>query len=297
MATVLDLSGLTEYIQVNRDELFVKSTMGTKSLDYIDLLPGVKGKEALNYLDSTVVLQDGKNCGFNPGGSDIFSQRYIEVTPVKIEKEWCHKDFFDTYAAYQLKWEAGRETLPFEQKIADSNMAVIQDAVEELIWQGNDDLGINGLIKDLDEVSASTVNFESGATASAKIDALVAALPIAMLKKGVNIYLSYTDFRNYIQEQNGACCANKPVVDAASESMKYFGDSRITIIPLVGLEGTGVIVAATKDALAYATDIENAHNTYRLWYDETDDVFRFRVLFMAGTAVRFPDEAVIGKEA
>ena len=48
MATVLDLSGLTEYIQVNRDELFVKSTMGTKSLDYIDLLPGVKGKEALH---------------------------------------------------------------------------------------------------------------------------------------------------------------------------------------------------------------------------------------------------------
>lgn len=295
MATTTNFSALTEYVNVHKDELFVKATLGSKSLDYIDVLANVKYKDQLNFLDSTVELQDGSVCGFNPNGSDEISERYIENKAVKVEKSWCWKDFEKTFANYQLKWEAGRETLPFEQRIAESNMNRIQDEVENLIWQGNSGLGITGLIADVEEISGATVTFETGETISAKVDALVAALTARMLKKGVNIFMSYTDFRNYIMEQNGACCANKPVLDAASESAPYFGDSRIKLIPVYGLEGTDKMIAATPDALVYATDIENSENVYRMWYDETPDTFNFRVLFRAGTAVRFPDEAIIGE--
>lgn len=295
MATVLNLSALTDYVNVHRDELFVKATMGTKTLDYIDVLANVKYKDALNYLDSVIELQDGSVCGFNPGGEDVISQRFIENVAVKIEKSWCWKDFEKTFANYQLNWEAGRETLPFEEKLAESNMNAIKDAVEDLIWKGNSALTISGLIADIKEVSGDTVSFESGATTTAKVDAIVAAVPVKMLKKGVNIFMSYTDFRNYIAEQNGTCCANRPIIDAASESITYLGDSRIKLIPVLGLEDTGAIVAATPDALVYATDIENSENVYRMWYDETPDMFNFRVLFRAGTAVRFPDEVVMGE--
>lgn len=296
MATVLNLSGLSEYVNVHKDELLVKATLGAKSLDYIDILTNVKYKDELHDLDSEVEFQDGSVCGFNPGGSDTITPRYIETKAVKVEKSWCHKDFEKTFANYQLKWEAGRETLPFEEKFAESNMNKIQEAIEDMIWQGDEELGITGLIADLGEVSAATVSFESGQTVSAKIDAMVAALTIPMLKKGVNIFVSYTDFRNYIQESNGACCQNKPVLDAASESITYFGDSRVKIVPVIGLEGTGVMVAATADSLVYATDIENSQNVYRLWFDEKDEAFDFRVLFRMGTGVRYPDMAVIGSE-
>lgn len=296
MATNLNLTALPDYIKEHRDELFVKATLGSKTLDYVDIMPDVKYKDALNFLDSEVEFQDGSNCGFNPNGSDVFTQRYIETVPVKVEKSWCWKDFEKTYANYQLTWEAGREKLPFEEKIAQSNMGKIQEAIENLIWQGDSALTVNGFLADAVDASAATVSFESGQTISAKIDAIVAALTIKMLKKGVNIFLSYTDFRNYIQEQNGACCSNKPVLDAASESIAYFGDSRVRIIPVLGLEGTGAIVAATADALVYATDVKGSENVYRLWYDEKDDMFDFRVLFRIGTAIRFPDEVVLGAE-
>ena len=295
MATVLDLSGLTEYVNVHRDELFVKATMGSKTLDYISIMPDVKYKDALNYLDSTVEFQDGSECGFNPNGSDIFTERYIETKAVKVEKSWCWKDWEKTFANYQLMWEAGREKLPFEEKIANSNMNKIQEAVEDLVWKGDQTIGISGLIADINAESGTSVSFETGQTVSDKVDAVVAALPINMLKKGVKIFMSYTDFRAYIQEQNGACCANKPVIDAASETIKYFGDSRITLVPVLGLENTGVIVAATDEALVYATDVKGSENRYRLWFDETSEMFNFRVLFRAGTAVRFPDEVVIGQ--
>lgn len=291
MANTLDLRALPDYIQEHRDELFINSTLGSKTFDYVEIMPNVKWKDALNYLDSEIVLQDGSNCGWNPQGEDTFSQRFIETKAVEVEKEFCWKDFEKKYMNYQLLWEAGREKLPFEQKIAESNMNAIKDAVEELVWQGNSGLTISGFVADV-KAEGTKAEVASGATISEKIDAVVKSLPIKMLKKGVNIYLSYGDFTTYIQEQNGACCTNKPVLDAASETIKYFGDSRITIVPVVGLEGTGEIIAATPDALVYATDVEGSENTYRMWFDEKEEKFLFRVLFRAGTAVKFPDEVV-----
>lgn len=295
-ANTLNVSSLPDYINEHKDELFVKATLGSKTLDYVEIMPNVKYKDAFNYLDSEIVLQDGSICGWNPQGSDVFSQRYIETKVVEVEKEFCWKDFEKKYMNYQLLWEAGREKLPFEEKIANSNLAAIQEAVEDLVWQGDSGLSINGFIADAQAVSATTVNFESGQTVSAKIDAVVAALSIAMLKKGVNIYVSYTDFRSYIQEQNGACCSNKPVLDAAAESIGYFGDSRIKIVPVIGLEGTGAIVASTPDGLVYATDVEGSERAYRMWFDEKEEKFMLRVLFRAGTGIKMPEEVVLGIE-
>lgn len=292
MATTLTVSGLPEYIQVNRDELFVKSIAGFRTLDYIDIMPGIKHKEAFNYLDSEVELADGSTCGFDPAGSDTFSQRYIEVHPVKIEKEWCWKEFKEKYMNYQLKWAAGRETLPFEEKLANSQVAAIQEALETLIWQGNSGLSIDGFIAEAAAVSAATVEVNSGETITERVDAIVAALTAKMLKKGVNIFMSYTDFRNYIMESNGTCCANRPVLDAAADSITYAGDSRVKLVPVSGLEGTGVIMAATGDALVYGTDVEDADRVYRLWFNEEDEKFRFRVLFMANVGIKFIDEVV-----
>lgn len=294
----LDLHLLPDYINEHKDELFVKSTLGAKTLDYVEIMPNVKYKDALNFLDSEVVLQDGSKCGWTPQGSDVFSQRFIETKAVEVEKEFCWKDFEKKYMNYQLLWEAGREKLPFEEKIAQSNMNAIQEAVEDLVWNGDANLGIDGFIKNISaEGVAARVTFTDGQTVSDKVDAMVAALTINMLKKGVNIYMSYTDFRNYIQEQNGACCANKPVIDAASESIKYFGDSRITLIPVLGLEDAAnhAMVASTPDGLVYATDVEGSEKTYRMWFDEKEEKFMFRVLFRAGTAVKFVDEVVLGE--
>lgn len=293
MANTVDLTSMGEYIRQNSDELFVKSTIAP-SLDYIDIMLNVKGKEALNYLDSEVVLQGGA-CGWNPQGSDVFSQRFIEVHPVEVEKEFCYFDFQKYVINEQMKFQAGRETLgSWEEKIALSNVEAIRKAVDEMVWKGNSGASVTGLLADAAEASAATVSFASGDTAVAKIDALVAALTPAMLSKGVNIYMSFTDFRNYVLESNATCCAQKPMLDAASSEITYAGDSRVKLIPMLGLEDTGKIVAATKLALVYGTDIDGSETAYRWTFDEKENKFLFYVLFNAGTAIRFPDEVIVG---
>ena len=297
MATTV--SGLSEYVFNHRDELITKASLDAKTLRYVEIMPNVKWKDALNFLDSTITLQDGGSCGFNPTGSDLFREKYIETNPIKIEKEWCFKDWEKSFANYQLMWTAGRVSIPFEETIVDSNLAKIQEAVEDLVWKGSASLNVEGFISGITYTeSASTIEVSgltSASTIVEKIDAVVAAIPQKALKKGVYVFLSYSDLRAYILAQNAVCCANRQIQDAAVEELKYVGDSRVTLVPVYGLEGTGYIVAAPADALVWATDVENASNEYRVWENEEDEKVRFRVLFRGGTAIKYPDEVVFAK--
>ena len=288
----INVNALPEYIEVNKDELFVKAVAGTKTLDYIEVMGGVKGKAALNYLDSTIVLGDGENCGWNPQGEDTFSQKYIETKLIAINKEFCWKTLRNKWLNYDLSIAAGRETLPFEQKIAESNMAAIKKEVEKMVWQGNEGVGLAGLLAQM-AADEAVVKVTGGTDTVEKVEAVIAAIPGAALEKGVNVFLSWTDFRAYVAAKNASCCGNMPIIDAAVAELIYAGDSRIKLVPVAGLEGTGKIVAATYDALVYGTDIEDADAIYRMWFDEKEDKFMFKVLFSAGTAVKYSDEVVL----
>ena len=288
----INVSTLPDYIQENRDELFVKAIASTKTLDYIESMLGVKGKAALNYLDSTVVLADGESCGWNPQGDDTFTQKTVSTKLVTVNKEFCAKQMRSKWMSYDLSLAAGRENLPFEQKIADSNVAAIKKAVEKLIWQGDVTLGIDGLLKQI-KAEESAIKVNGGTTILEKVGKVIAAIPAGALEKGVNVFMSYTDFRSYVEAKNAECCANMPIIDANVDYLVYAGDSRIKLVPVAGLEGTNKIVAAPYDALVYATDVEDSEGIFKMWFDEKEDKFLFKVLFTAGTAVKFADEVTI----
>lgn len=293
-ANTLDFSALEEYVNIHRDELLVKASLGTKTMDYLDIMPRVKYKEAIPYLESEIELHKA-TCDWLPAGTDTIFERFIEVTPLESQREYCWLDFQNYFMNYQMNIEAGREELPFEQKFVESNLAKIQEAVEDMLWQGDEELGIDGIlsvITGVDSASTIAVETESGESITSRIDAVVAALPMGALKKGVNIFLSYSDFRKYVAENNATCCAGRPVYDAASESIKYLGDSRVTLVPVQGLEGTGAIVAFPKDAVVYATDIEGSETRYESWVDKKTHKILFDVLFNFGVATRWPDEVV-----
>lgn len=293
----LDFSALSEYIDERKDELFVKSAVGAKTLDRdaIELMLGVKNKQNLNYLDSEIVLAPGE-CGWNPQGSDTFYNRTIEAVPVEVEKEFCALSMREYWMNWQLKIAAGRETLAFEDKIIESNMAAIADALEELVWNGDQTLGIDGWLKVIEDDGTNNVlEIADGSTATQAIDAVVAALTPRMLAKGVALFVSPEMYRNYIMESNSTCCASRPVIDAASDSITYFGDSRITIYPTQGLSTSQDVVAASKGNLVYATDIENSESIYEMWFERLAQTFNLRVLFNAGVNIKFVDEVVLAK--
>ena len=293
----INVSTLTEYVNQNNGELLTKAVLGAKTLDYIEIMPGVKYKDVLNYLDSTVEFKNGEACGWEPGGEDKFTQRTIEVKPVKINKEFCWKDLRKYWMNYQVLFEAGRETLPFEEKIIENNINAINAELEKLIWQGDGNKPMNGIIetiKGAPGIIDKTVT--EGYTAIEVIDAAYEAMTPVMLIQEPVIFVSPSTFRSYIHGLNATCCANREIIDAASDKILYPGDSRVSIVPVPGLEGAleslCIALATPAKNLVYGTDVEGSENTFKFWYDEKEDKFMFKVLFNAGTQVKFPDQIV-----
>lgn len=295
MATEVNVAALPEYVAQRSDELLIRAMTESPTLKHIGRRLGVKHKEVINFLDSTVIFQDGSTCGFNPTGSDTFSQRILEVKPIKVNKQWCPQVFLPVYLNQQLEIAAGRETLPAEAKIVESNLSEIREELEKLIWNGDTTLGISGLLAQLKaETGTIDVSVAAGSTASQIIDATYQAIPDDVFVRGdVTIFVNPTIYRQYISEQNATCCANRDIINAAAESIVLVGDSRVRIVPVPGLIGFNGAVAAYGENLVYGTDIEDSQAIYKLWFSDDDDVFKFKVLFNAGTQIIYPDEVVL----
>ena len=300
MAQTNNFSGLTEYVGVKRDELIVKASVEAKSLNDFDLYLGVKHKEIIPALDSTVVLGDGSACGWSADGSDIFTEIPLEVNPAEVEKEFCQRDFERTWANYQLRWEAGRETLPFEEAFINGNIAATQEQLEQDIWgSGTTAYGMKGIIGQLADVSGDTTNVDfSGLSIVEKVDAMVAAMKSDAYKYGyerkVNLFMGEDDWNSYVAALNATCCGKIGVIDANQEEFGYIGNSKVIIVPVPGLSETHKMVLAPARSLAYGTDVEDSQSTVDFWFERKDAKFLLRILFMAGVAVKLPTYTVVG---
>lgn len=286
----LDVTALTDYVNVHKDELFVKAVAKAKTLDYVEIMPNVKYKEALIYLDTTAGLQ-ADSCGFTPNTTDVFDEKYVEVKSVKSESEVCWLDLQKKALNHELKFEAGRETVPFADLLAENQALHVQKEVDKIVWAGDSSLSIDGFKAQI-TASQEATEATKGDTIVGTVDNMVALLPTVALEKGVDIFLPMAAYREYIRRMNEYCCANRPLIDAASAHIDYVGDSRIRIIGIEGMEGTNFAVATSRDNLVYATDIIGSEGVFKMWRDETDDVLRTRIRFNMGTALKYEDEIV-----
>ena len=297
----IKVNTLSEYVDQRKDELLTKAVLGANTLNHVEIMPDVKYKSTLNYLDSTIVLADGSACGWNPQGDDTFTQRTIEVVPLTVQKEFCWKDMRKYWMNYQLLFDAGRETLPFEEKFVENNLKAVQAELEKEIWQNETPTNLfKGFIKTIaDETTSIKVELAEGYSAIDVIDKTYNALTPVMLLQNPTIFVSHSTFRNYIQALNATCCANRPIIDANTEEILYPGDSRVKIVPVAGLEGAAatkaLAVASPEANLVYGTDVEGADNDFKLWYSDKDDKFLLKILFNAGVQVKFPDQVVLTK--
>lgn len=297
MATTVNLEGLIQdYINAHRDEIIAEVPTQSKTVGYLYGMYGVKHKDVVPKLDSTVVLGDGSACGWAPDGSDVYTNVEIEVNPAEVEKEICQRDFEKTNLNHELRWAAGQEKLPFAEEYINSQLAAINDAIEHDVWQGNATIGLDGLLAQVGSAvtTATTVDF-SGMTADEKVAGMVEKIPHKALKYGVDIFMSNSDFAAYAKALNANCCANRAVIDASADEYVLPENTKIRLIPVEGLEGTGKMVAAPRMSLVYGTDVEGSENIVDFWFDRKDAKFLFRVLFMIGTALRRPDLVVLGE--
>lgn len=287
-------TSLPEYINQERLPLIAKAILKAKTAGLLSLQTGVKGKTALNLLDTEVVFGDAHECGFDAAGSATLSQRYLDPAYLKVNMEFCDKKLLGTWAQHQVKIAAGIKTLPFEEDFTSHIVDNVNAAIEKMIWQGDSDNGneFDGFLKVLNGTAVSANRVTNTSTpVYDSIKAVYAALPETAIAEDTVIFVGAGDFRTFVQELVALNLYHYDANDAAGEIV--LPGTAVKVISVNGLNGTDKIVAGRLSNMFYGVDLANDEEKFDLWYSKDNQVFRLAIEFMAGVQVAYPDQIVV----
>ena len=301
------VSSLNNYTNEQSTDLLVKALFGSKTASTLQsagqVQVGVKSSASLNLLASTVYFQaDG--CGYNPSGATTFTQRNITVGAVKVEETLCPKTLEAKWMQTQIM--AGSPTMiPFEEQIGAEKSAVIADALEVAMWQGDTASGnpninrFDGFVKVIANASPTLGNgapttFTSITNANIDdiIDQMYAQLPSRVATKtDLVCFLGVDAFKLMLVNLKNANLFHY-VADAPQSMELVYPGTNVKLIAVGGLTGTNKLAMGSLSNFFVGTDLANEEESYKLWYSEDNDEVRFRTTFKYGVQVAFPAEIV-----
>lgn len=298
------VSGLTTYVEVNKDVLIKNLVLGLAKGDTIRNCRkqlGIKTKERLNYLDVDPSLQDGSNCGFQASGSTVFSEREIETAQIKAQDQYCDKDMLSKFAEYQVKIAATKDAadMPFEGEIINEVIAKCDEKMEKLVWQG--DKGQGDLIDGFATIAAgadsgSTVMVTGASSTSIynKVKAVIEAIPEEIIDKAV-VFLSPANYRKLGLSLVEDFKYNADLFNSNIEGREvYFPGTEVRIHKAMGLKGSDLIYASAWENMVYGADLENDMEKVRFFYDDNSELFKYSIHWNAGVNTLYPDMVVLG---
>lgn len=299
-----NVNSLPNYVEQNRGDLMSAAVLSPKSTTLFSLMPNVKGETTINILDVGVVFQNGKACAFNPAGDDTFTQRSIVPGIIKINKTWCPKDLLNKYLVNEVSIGAGREVMPFEQKTVTELLAKIGAELEKALWQGNKTSGTGNLaffdglstIIAADVASsvipaANVITAAAADTVRKRVYDTYEAIPDAALEEAA-IMLSYANYRKLalaLMEAN--LFHYERNVESSMEMTLPGTNTRVIGIP--GLTGVDTIYGLVPEEVVYGFDAQDDAQTFKLWFSDDDDLFKFKLEFSAGINYAFPQHVVV----
>ena len=303
MASGYTVSGLTDYVKTNQDILIKGVVLGSVKGDTIPRLRkefGVKTKELLNILDVDPQLQSAAACGWSASGSTEFSEREIETAQIKVQDEYCEKTLLGKVVEFATTARAD-DNRPFEGAILDEVVGKINEKMERLVFQGDKNNGdlIDGFLTQAvaggaDSASTIMVTGSSATSMSARIEAVIMALPEEILDKAT-IFISPASFRKLAFELQKDYKYNASLYDADVEDKDIlYPGSEVRIHKTIGLMGSDKIYASVYANMVYGCDLENDFEKVRAFEDQKNGTWCYDIQWNAGVKTIFPDMVVVG---
>lgn len=296
-----DVSGLSPYVDDQREDLIHRSVTEAQTLSYIAIQQGIKGTEDLKLLNDSIVYQTG-DCSMSPSGDTIFTDRQISVETIGYLKKFCQKDLagFWTQLALRPGAMAEDKTLPFEQVLINYLLELHAFELEKLIWQGNKVSGsgnlafMNGFNSFLTVANGCVDLNLSGAT---NIDATNAfdIFYEAFINTPSNVaegqdFICFTGRENFNFLLKNLVDLNmfhyNPAQIGTMNEILLPG-TNMRIVKVNGLNGTTKIYTGRASHFYFGTDLSSDFESYDLWYSFDDDVIYLRSKFRAGVQVPF----------
>lgn len=303
--TNFTVSGLTAYIEQNKDLLIKNIMFGKGSRNRMSIQTGVKYKEHLHVFDVSPTFGDGSDCGFSAAGTATLSERLIQVAPLHVQMEICPKNLIGKYAEYLVRLNATEHDLPFEQYLIDGVIDGINRNIEKMIWQGDKTQSSDTVKKWIDgfitlataSVAGSTgvdgESITSGKTAYEGILQVYNSLTENTLERGAEIYVSPAIFRSFMQDM---VALNYYHYNPGNENFDEFllPGTDVKVVKVAGLAGSLKILGTYPKNLYYGTDGENDEEDIEVWFSQDNRTYRLEALWSSGVQIAFLGECVLG---
>jgi len=321
-----NVTGLTNYVAENEQELLVKSVFGARTVDLLEsegtMMTGVKYAEKINLMATDAIFQDGSGCARTSSGTTTITQRQINVAPIAVIEDLCINDLNKIYLSKALKGGSNNNAMPtaFETAYTDTKAANVAKQLEIAVWQGDTTSGnanlkpFDGYIKIIDAagtaINANQAKYVTGGpiatgtgitTANVKdiVNSMWMALPADIQgQDDIRIFCGWDTlyiFINAFTQQN--------LFNFAPTGNEVSIDNGVLIIPgtnyrltaVHGLDGTNRLYSARMYNFVAATDMLDDDERWELLPDQFNDYLRFKVYFKFGVQVAFPDQIVTFK--
>jgi hypothetical protein len=270
----------------------------TLSKGLIEIKPNIKYKQVLKRLSTSDILKDG-SCDFDPSGTITLTERVIEPLSYKVNLQLCKEDFRSDWEAESMGFSAHDQLPP---RFADYLLAYVSAKVaaktETNIWSGDKTVdgefdGFETLLTNqplqpaAQEVAGTTVD---ATNVVAELGKIVDAIPNALFKDELAIYIPISMYRLYIRAQ-----AALGFVDRFNN--QDMGDVMFDGIPLKVATGMSdnVAICTYKDNLYFGTGILSDHTEVKVLdmadIDLSDNV-RIAMKLTAAVQIANPEDVV-----
>ena len=202
----------TTFAGIDAAGFYSSALLGGKTADVFKLIPNVKSKIKLGTLDLGEILQDA-DCTFSSAGEGTLDQKSFEVSPIKINLEYCQRTFEVDYLSQILRAGSNSDASIMPETVESYLLGQVAKQVtndlEIATWQGDTTsltypLSItDGLQKKLDAdgtVIDVTINAVTAGNVIAEMTKVYDAIPDTILhKEDLAIMVSSNVYRAYKQ--------------------------------------------------------------------------------------------------
>jgi hypothetical protein len=311
----LDLTGLTNYVKENEQQLATSLVFAPKTAKLIEaagnVQVGIKSSEKINLMETDAVFQAGGTCGFSSSGTTAFTQRALTPGKIKVNESICPKSFEAKYTQKALRAGSMYDYMPFADEYTAKKIAVIGEALEVGLWKGDTGSGdaqlnkFDGLLKLIAPAGVPVAGVIDGnpgnvaalstSTIIAAVDEVYTLIPADIVSNGdVVIFAGMDAFRMYTVALKAA-----NLFHYAAESVDFeivIPGTSVKLIAVNGLNGTDKLIATRMSNLYLGVDLLNEEERFELFYAKEADEMRFVAEFKMGVQYAFPTEIVYWQE-
>jgi hypothetical protein len=312
-----DLGGLSTYVDQLNSDIISEAVLSPVTMDYVNVVVGVKGTQNVNLLSETLSVQTGTSCGWTNAGEVTFTTAPVTVASLKVNQSLCLQELNTLWLGQYLNAGSYNENAPFEQAIIDLQTKQIKRSNELRLWQANTGSTGNfsgstfpgfqqifasasytadGGVKLTGQTALCSVT-GSNATEKAnavlqQIDNLINVMSADIYsREDIVIFMSEQQFKCYLQavrNVNNFYIDSAAVGKVGSVYSIFHPQTNYKVVGVPGLNGSNLIALGPQQFFLVGTDLTSDEDSFRAWWSQDFQEVRIMASWKIGTAIAFP---------